>query len=56
MTPLKIYDHPIQQRSLVSKDNNGKIGVYARVNKLNGKIYVGSKDLLYLTVSDYHPK
>jgi len=41
---------------MIRKDNNGKIGVYAWFNKINGKIYIGSGNPLYLRISDYYQK
>nr|WDZ67647.1 homing endonuclease [Leptographium wingfieldii] len=51
---LKIYENPSDQRQIIREENNGKIGVYGWVNKLNGKYYIGSGDPLYLRVSDYY--
>ena len=51
---IKIYEDPVNQRSLIRYENNGKIGIYAWVNKINGKVYVGSGDPLYLRISDYY--
>jgi len=42
------------QRDLIHKDNNGKIGVYAWINNINGKFYIGSGDPLYVRLSDYY--
>lgn len=50
----KIYDNPIDSRSLIREENNGKVGVYCWVNNVNGKYYVGSGDPLYLRLSDYY--
>ena len=44
---IKYYNDPINQRSLIRKDNNGKIGIYAWVNNINNKVYIGSGDPLY---------
>jgi len=52
----KYYPNPLQQRNLIREDNNGKVGVYCRVNKVNGKLYIGSGDPLYLRISDYYQK
>ena len=52
----RIYEDPINQRNLIRNQNNGKIGVYVWINKLNGKFYVGSGDPLYLRISDYYQK
>ena len=51
-----IYEDPINQRETIRLDNNGKVGVYAWVNKINGKVYIGSGDPLYLRISDYYQK
>lgn len=51
---IKIYTDPLNQRDLIRKDNNGKIGIYAWVNKINSKFYIGSGDSLYLRISDYY--
>jgi len=32
---------------------NGKIDVYAWINNINGKFYIGSGDHLYVRLSDY---
>lgn len=53
---VKSYYDPSNQRNEIRKDNNGKIGVYAWVNKINNKIYVGSGDPLYTRLSDYYQK
>jgi excinuclease UvrABC nuclease subunit len=50
---VKVYNEPLNQRSLIRKDNNGLVGVYAWVNRVNLKIYVGSGDPLYVRLSDY---
>jgi len=40
--------NPIYHRDLIRKDNNGKIGVYAWINNINGKFYIGSEaEILY---------
>lgn len=51
---IKIYIDPLNQRNLVRNDNNGKIGVYSWVNKVNGKFYIGSGNSLYIRISDYY--
>lgn len=38
----KYYENPINQRNIIRKDNNGKIGVYLWYNKINNKFYIGS--------------
>jgi len=38
---------------LIREDNKNKVGVYAWVNKVNGKVYIGSGDPLYVRLSDY---
>ena len=53
---VKTYNDPINQRNLIRMENNGKIGVYAWYNKINGKIYIGSGDPLYIRISDYYQK
>lgn len=53
---IKYYEYPSSQRDMIRKDNNGKIGVYAWFNKINGKIYIGSGNPLYLRISDYYQK
>jgi len=50
---IKVYIDPLNQRKLIRKDNNEKIGVYSWLNKVNGKFYIGSGDPLYLRISDY---
>ena len=50
----KIYENPISQREQIRKENNGKIGVYAWINNINGKFYIGSGNPLYLRISDYY--
>jgi hypothetical protein len=50
---VKVYNEPLNQRSLIRKDNNGLVGVYAWVNRVNHKIYVGSGDPLNVRLSDY---
>lgn len=51
---VKSYNDPLSQRNIIRKDTNGKIGVYAWVNKINNKVYVGSGEPLYLRLSDYY--
>lgn len=53
---IKGYNNPIYQRDLIrkDKDNNGKIGVYAWINNINGKFCIGSGDQLYVRLSDYY--
>lgn len=49
---IKIYNNPIyhkdhrDHRDLIRKDNNGKIGVYAWINNINGKFYIEA-EILY---------
>src|SRR5690606_3475596 len=50
----KIYEDPKNQREIFRLYIKGKIGVYACINKINGKISVGSGDPLYLRISDYY--
>lgn len=50
----KFYNDPANQRIQIREDNNGKIGVYAWVNNINKKVYVGSGDPLYTRLSDYY--
>jgi group I intron endonuclease len=50
---IKIYIDPLNERNIIRKDNNEKIGVYSWFNKVNGKFYIGSGDPLYLRISDY---
>lgn len=50
----RFYSDPVNQRSKIRDENNGKIGVYAWVNKINNKVYVGSGDPLYTRLSDYY--
>nr|YP_010846106.1 GIY-YIG homing endonuclease [Cyathus pallidus]WEV87293.1 GIY-YIG homing endonuclease [Cyathus pallidus] len=53
---VKSYNDPINQRTLIRSENTGKIGVYAWYNKINGKLYIGSGDPLYIRISDYYQK
>lgn len=48
-----IYENPIEDRERINKEIKGKSGVYAWVNKINGKAYVGSSINLDDRVSDY---
>ena len=50
----RFYNDPANQRSKIREENNGKIGVYAWVNKINNKVYVGSGNPLYTRLSDYY--
>jgi group I intron endonuclease len=50
---IKVYKYPLNERSLIRSENNGKIGVYAWVNTLNNKFYIGSNSV-YLILSDYY--
>lgn len=50
----KFYSDPVNQRSIIREENNGKVGVYAWVNNINNKVYVGSGDPLYTRLSDYY--
>lgn len=51
---IKFYNDPANQRNIIRKDNNGKVGVYAWVNNINNKVYIGSGDPLYTRLSDYY--
>lgn len=51
---IKVYKDPLNERDLIRNENNGKTGVYAWVNNINNKIYIGSGNLLYLRLSDYY--
>jgi hypothetical protein len=37
---IKVYKD--SERSLIRSENNGNIGVYAWVNTINNKLYIGS--------------
>ena len=50
---IKVYKYPLNERSFICSENNGKIGVYAWVNTLNNKFYIGSNPI-YLRLSDYY--
>lgn len=50
----RFYSDPVNQRSQIRNENNGKIGVYAWVNKINNKVYVGSGDPICTRLSDYY--
>jgi group I intron endonuclease len=41
---IKIYDniHTIETQLKIKKDNNQKSGIYCIINKINGKMYIGS--------------
>ena len=51
---IKIYDDPSSQRDTIRKDLQDKCGVYAWVNKINHKVYVGSGTLLYKRLANYY--
>lgn len=48
---IKIYTDPLNQCNLIRDENNGKIGIYSWVNKINGKYYIGSFFFLLLHVT-----
>nr|YP_009722357.1 hypothetical protein [Morchella importuna]QGN66759.1 hypothetical protein [Morchella importuna] len=50
----KVYNYPLNQRDLIREENKDKVGVYAWLNKVNNKIYIGSGDPLYKRLSDYY--
>lgn len=50
----KFYNDPQNQKIKIYEDNKHKTGVYAWVNKINNKVYVGSGDPLYLRLNDYY--
>lgn len=51
---VKTYENPEKSRELIRKDNYGKTEVYCWFNKVNGKFYIGSDDVLYNRLSDYY--
>jgi len=51
---IKIYIDPLNQRDLIRKDNNDKVGIYCWTNNINEKFYIGRGDPLYLRISDYY--
>lgn len=53
---IKIYKDPFNQRDLIRTENSGKVGVYAWINNINGKFYIGKGNSLYLRISDYYQK
>lgn len=53
---IKIYNDPLNQRNLIRTENRGKAGVYAWINNINGKFYIGKGNSLYLRISDYYQK
>ena len=53
-TIVREYENPKFQRDLIRTDNSSKSGVYAWINKVNQKFYIGSGDPLYLRLSDYY--
>ena len=51
---IKVYIDPLNQRDLIRKDNNDKIGIYCWINNINEKFYIGRGAPLYLRISDYY--
>ena len=46
LKPIVIYPNADVDKVNIVKDNNKKSGIYCWTNKLNGKTYVGSSELL----------
>lgn len=51
---IKLYEYPVNQGGIIRKENKDYSGIYAWVNKLNNKVYVGSGVILYNRLSDYY--
>lgn len=50
---VAIFENILENRSSISKFLKGKSGIYALINKVNGKAYVGSSINLRNRISDY---
>ncbi len=53
VTPVISYINVEKEKSRIIKENKGKSGIYRWINKLNGKIYVGSSADLGRRFSEY---
>ena len=49
---IKEYENPDLEKE--STDNKGKSGIYCRVNKINGKFYIGSASNLGIRLRRYY--
>lgn len=54
LSPVKKYENPDLDKSLVIKENRGKSGIYRWTNLVNGKSYVGSSINLGLRFTNYY--
>lgn len=52
--PLIKYDNADVEKIKIFSDNRKKIGVYRLINKLNGKIYIGSSSNLSVRFYTYY--
>lgn len=50
---VAVYNNPLEEKPLMSRDLKDKSGIYAWVNKVNNKAYVGSAKNLYIRTSKY---
>ena len=50
---VAVYNNPLSVKSAIRRDLRGKAGIYAWVNKVNGKAYVGSSVNLSNRICSY---
>jgi group I intron endonuclease len=53
MTPIKTYENPEAQKSLILRENKNKSIIYRWINKINNKEYIGSSSKAHLRLSKY---
>ena len=54
--PEIIYANLANKRDIIPSENNGKTGVYVRVNIIYNIIYIASGGFMYVRLSDYFQK
>jgi group I intron endonuclease len=54
IVPIRSYLNPYKQKEEICRDNENKSGVYRWVNKINGKMYVGSSTSLSRRILFYY--
>jgi group I intron endonuclease len=56
IVPVKTYENPEEQKSLILRENKNKSIIYRWVNKINNKEYIGSSSNAHVRLAKYFDK
>ena len=54
--PINLYEYPLEEKSLILKENNEKSGIYKLTNKITNESYIGSSTNLKERFENYFSK